>query len=415
MATVRKQIENSNKVICENIELLTDHRGLLSQNVISQLRNLVEAVSVLVHSNQLDLELTYDLIQSGNAHVKSIGSLSFLAKFHKLIQIVASHYTQDGDSSERLMLKYYEYLLRIRMLLQDTYQLTVLDNLEGFPLDLDPSLREYHEKIAHKVNYSRSYLTGSSPERYYIHKISPFFVDGNIYYEVTFYRAINKANKFDRIIAFTDIDITDKYSAMLSLLRSSIDVLNKTMPIMIILGWEVSIRPCELKNFSRLLGDGNNSVKTSSVEYRNLMSWLTQVGGNLLDLVDMSDENYAQIKIWATQNVNSPHLFTMLDTVRLKVREGASGSNILRYLMLRMNNNILKHQYDGRGCYLLSDMNFSFSCIPFETMPFCTSLRGHNPRYRDLVESIDVSDRTHELIARRVNTNVEYHGILYTL
>ena len=62
--------------------------------------------------------------------------------------------------------------------------------------------------------------TGSSSgarERYYIHKTRPFFVGGRIYYEVTFYRAVNKVSKFDRIIAFTDIDMTDKYSAMLTL------------------------------------------------------------------------------------------------------------------------------------------------------------------------------------------------------
>lgn len=52
--------------------------------------------------------------------------------------------------------------------------------------------------------------------------------------KVTFYRAVNKVSKFDRIIAFTDIDMTDKYSAMLTLQRDSIHVLDQTMPITII-------------------------------------------------------------------------------------------------------------------------------------------------------------------------------------
>ena len=47
-------------------------------------------------------------------------------------------------------------------------------------------------------------------------------------------------------------------------------------------------------------------------------------------------------------------------------------------------------------------------------MPFCTSLPGHNPRYWDLVESLDATGRNHELLARRVRNNVERHGILYT-
>src|SRR5690606_40469270 len=47
-------------------------------------------------------------------------------------------------------------------------------------------------------------------------------------------------------------------------------------------------------------------------------------------------------------------------------------------------------------------------------MPFCTSLPGHNPRYWDLVESIEVEGRSHELLSRRVKNNVEHHGVLYT-
>ena len=59
-------------------------------------------------------------------------------------------------------------------------------------------------------------------------------------------------------------------------------------------------------------------------------------------------------------------------------------------------------------------MKLQYGCIPFDTMPFCTSLPGHNPRYWDLVESLDVTGRNHELLARRVKNNVERHGILYT-
>ena len=44
------------------------------------------------------------------------------------------------------MLKYYEYLLRLRGLLKSEYGISVLQNLENFPIDLDPSLaRMFHE------------------------------------------------------------------------------------------------------------------------------------------------------------------------------------------------------------------------------------------------------------------------------
>ena len=414
MTTVSGHIQSADEAICRNIELLADQRALLSQNVLSQLRNLVEGVAVRLHAGSPDAEFNYAAIEAGLAFVKSRARFNFLGRFHKLIQKSASHYTLDGDASERLMLKYYEYLYRIRSLLQDNCGVTVLANLESFPVDLDPSLREYHEKIAARIEAVRSApLDTSNRHRYYIHKARPFFLDGRIYYEVTFYRAINKVSKFDRIIAFTDIDVTDKYAAMLTLKPDSIEVLGQTMPITIIREWEVSIRPCEVNNFARLLGM-TIAAHTGSKEYRNLMQALTAGSSSLLDLVDMSDDKYAAARAAGTTGGAKPQIFPVLDEARRILRSTAPGHNVLRYLMLRMHNQFLKPQYQWGGCGRLSDMKLKYGCIPFDTMPFCTSLPEHNPRYWDLIESLDASGRGHELLARRVNNNVESHGILYT-
>lgn len=414
MAAVSKQIHSADEAICQNIELLADQRALLSQNVLSQLRNLVEGVVVRLHTGSPDAEFTYEAVKPGLAFVRSNAKFNFLGKFHKLIQKSASHYTLDGDASERLMLKYYEYLYRIRSLLKHACGVSVLANLESFPVDLDPALQEYHEKIAARIDTVRSARTdGSIRDRYYIHRTRPFFVGGRIYYEVTFYRAINKVNKFDRMIAFTDIDMTDEYAATLTLRRDSIEALGQTMPITIVCAWEVSIRPCEFNNFARLLGI---SVRTNTTtpEYRYLMHWLTEGSGTLLDLVDMTDDKYASVRSAGTTDIAKPQIFPILDEARRIVRSAAPGHNVLRYLMLRMHNQILKPQHHWEGCDLLSEMKLLYGCIPFDNMPFCTSLPGHNPRYWDLVESLDATGRNHELLARRVNNNVERHGILYT-
>lgn len=414
MTTVSKQIQSADEAICRNIEALADQRALLSQNVLSQLRNLVEGVVVRLHTGSPDAEFNYAAVEPGLAFVKSKARFNFLGKFHKLIQKSVSHYTLDGDASERLMLKYYEYLHRIRSLLQDNCRVAVLANLDAFPVDLDPSLREYHEKIAARIVAAHSTpLDSSTRDRYYIHKTRPFFLDGRIYYEVTFYRAVNKVSKFDRIIAFTNIDMTDKYAAMLTLQRDSIEVLGQTMPITIIREWEVSIRPCEFDNFARLLGIALD-VRTNSTEYRYLMYGLTAGSDSLLDLLDMPDNKYVAVRAAGTAGVAKPQVFPVLDEARRIVRSVAPGQNVLRYLMLRMHNQILKSQYHRDGCGLLSGMKLWYGCIPFDTMPFCTSLTAHNPRYWDLVESLDATGRNHELLVRRVMNNVERHGILYT-
>lgn len=414
MSTIGDHLRSTNEAICQNIASLSDQRGLLSQNILSQLRNLVEGTAVRLHRGSSEPEYNYESVESGLAFVKSKAHLNFLGRFHKLLQISSSHYTVDGDASERLMLKYYEYMHRIRTVLRDKCNIDILANLESFPVDLDPSLREYHEKISERIEALRSTKPGKGRrDRYYIHKTRPFFVGGRIYYEVTFYRAINKVSKFDRIIAFTDIDITDEYSVNLTLHSDAINVLGRTMPVTIVSDWEVSIRPCEFDNFARLLGLGIGT-RTDSLEYRYLMRRLTANSGNLIDLLDLSDHQYEALRNKATTGVRKPQLFPVLDEARRIVRAAVPGHNIIRYLMLRMHNQILKAQYDAGGCVRLSNLKLQWGCIPFDTMPLCTSLPKHNPRYWDLVESLDTNGREHELLARRVRNNVEHHGILYT-
>ena len=414
MKTVGDQIQSASSVICQNIESLNQQRALLSQNILAQLRNLVEGCAVLVHLKSINASFDYDCILSAIKFVKANAKYEFLSRFHKLLQKIASHYTLDGDSSERLLLKYYEYLHRIRSILKEE-GLNVLDNLEKFPIDLDASLQEYYQKIVERIELAKSAAIGKgSEERYYIHKKRPFFVGGKIYYEITFYRAINKTNKFDRVIAFTHIDMTDKYAAILTLKQDSFDVLGQIMPIMIILKWRVSIRPCEFQSFSRLFGK-DIDVKTTSAEYKYLMRLLTSSMGNLIDIIELNDEDYKNVKLHGGLRDFKAILFPLLNKARYIIKNNRPGSNVLRYLMLRMHNKILKAQYNYKGCCEhLSGLRLKYGCISFDKMPFCTSLPEHNSLYWDLVESLDMAGCDHEVMARRVLNNVESHGVLYT-
>ncbi len=131
-------IFNIDLVICRNIDKLAGtERGLLAQNIISQLRNFVEHISLKVYSNGQDIENTYGNIEKANAYVKSDGRFMFLSRFHKLLQITSSHYTLDVENSERLMLKYYEYLIRIKNFLRTNYGFDVLKNIGSFPIHTD--------------------------------------------------------------------------------------------------------------------------------------------------------------------------------------------------------------------------------------------------------------------------------------
>ena len=414
MSSVDAHIRAIDEVICDNIDEMVNNRGLLSQNMLQQLRHLAEGVAVLIHTNDGTAEYDYPAIEAGLAHIKSQGKLSFLGRFHKLLQPSASHYTFDGDSSERLMLKYYEYLVRIRSFLNSTFGMKVLANLESFPIDLDPSLREYHEKIAARIEAVRSMPDdGNTSSRYYVLKTRPFFVAGRIYYEVTFCNPVDRISKFDRIIAFTDQDLSDRYAATLILRSDAIEVLGQTMPVTVIRSWEVSIRPCEFDNFARFFGP-RTRINTGSPEYRTLMRYLTTTGSTLLDLIDLPDTRYEQIKATVTARSQTPHIFPILDKARHTVREEEAGYVLLRYLLLQMRNVVLRKQYNPDACPNLSSLHFQWGCIPFDQMPFCTYPMGHRPRFWDLMEAIDPTDRSHELLARHVMNNVDRRGKLYT-
>lgn len=414
MQNIDKAILTIDKAISKNIDCFDDsERGLLSQNILSQLRNFIEHISLKAFSNGQDIENSYENIEKANAFVKSRADLKFLNKFHKFLQPVASHYTLDEENSERLMLKYYEYLLKIKSYLKKTHNLDVLENIDQFPIDIDSTTKEYYEKIAQKINLPKT--TSSYNERYYIQKIKPFFVDFEVYYEVTFTRANDNVSKFDRIIAFTKLDISANYAVKLYIHDSNIEVLDKKMPIHIINRWEVSVRPCEFDNFSRIFDPFLSKHKSNSKEYQNLMTFLTSTGFSLVDLIDFEDSHYNQIMNKITQETKTANFLTILHKCREMVKNKSKGSNIIRYLLYRLNNKVLKLQYEFNGCdFYWSGLHLKCGCIPFDQMPFNTSPIGHNPRLSDLFDCIDSTDREHELFARVVKNNTEIKGELYT-
>lgn len=406
------QIFTINKVICRNIDSLgTSSRGAVSQDILSQMRNFVEHIMLKFYADGQDIENSYDNICKAIDFVKTRGNLNVLRRFHDYLQIVASHYTLNEENSERLMLKYYEYLLKIKNLLHDRLSLDVLGNLDKFPLNTDSNLQEYYEKIASKIkNYNRQSVGKS--EKYYIQKIKPFFVGQQVYYEVTFTPANDYASKFNRVIAFTSLEITDNYAVKLTLARDSIEILGKTMPIIVIVGWEVAIRDCEFKNFTSLIR--GTSVMTSYAEQQGVSQFLTSTGLNLTELVDFSDAEFQKIKKRVTYRAKVVVFFNDLERCRSIIKVNAAGSNLLRYLLYHMNNKVIKNQQQSHANHNLSELYVKNGCIPFDSMPFNSSLLGHNPRLADLFACINATERQHEILARLVRNNIEIKGQLFT-
>lgn len=416
MLQIDSAILATDKVICKNISEIDDsERGWLSQNILAQLRNFVEYIVEKVYANGEDIDPNnYTLKEEAIKNIKKVADFRFLRQFHELLQKSVSHYTVDEDGSERLMLKYYEYLLKVKIFLNDKYGLQVLHNIEKFPLDLDTEMTEYHEKIAEKICCPSTRCSRSKySDRYYIKKIKPFFVKQHIYYEVTFAEANSKMSKFDRVIAFSRCEILSNYAVKLSIHKDSINILGKEMDILVIDSWHVSIRPCEFNNFADIIGP-HSQIHAGTTEYNELMKFITETQIPLSEFVASSKQYYDYVKNKITSQARNSHIFDILDKCRELILSNKAGANVIRYLLYHLNNRIIKHQHGKQECSKLSGLKLRLECIPFDTMPFCSSLRNHKPRIYDLLDCISERGREHELFARRVKNNTEIGGILFT-
>lgn len=244
-------------------------------------------------------------------------------------------------------------------------------------------------------------------------KVKPFFSNQKIYYEVTFTAANANASKFDRVIAFTQHEIVDNYAVKFSIHNDMIRILDKDMSVLVIDGYEVSIRPCEWDNLSEIFGP-RVKHSTKSNEYRELMRYLSVVRMSLTELVSSDQDYYDFIKRKITARAQSVKIYETLDQCRNIIVDNKPGANVLRYLLHKMNNRVIKWQHRGEQCGELSNLYLNYGCIPFDRMPYCTSLRQHNPKIYDLFDSIPVSGHEHELFARYIKNNTEIEGHLFT-
>lgn len=89
------RIQELNKTVCENIELIDfASRGLVSQNVLSQSRHLVEHIAMKAYSMEHELTVDYPDIKSSLEFIKTDNKYLFLRRFHSFLQESRSHYGQ---------------------------------------------------------------------------------------------------------------------------------------------------------------------------------------------------------------------------------------------------------------------------------------------------------------------------------
>lgn len=427
MPTIDESIRKIDSVICRHLdEIENNSRGAISQDILEQLTKFINHVMLKFYANGKEISITTENIVKATEFAQTNSDLYTLYKFHNYLEVVTTQYTLDEDGSERLMLKYYQYLLEAKNLIRYYYGIEVLHNLDKFPLHLNDTSQEYYKKISDKIEQYPTVSHTDSKDKYYIQKIKQLFVNRKIYYEITFTPIDDRKNKSksNRVIAFTKLPIKSNYASKFHLIHETIEVLGKIMPIIIIDGWEVSIRDCEFQNFISLIKGVKKKVPYP--EQRLICEFLTKTQFTLTTLMDFPDEAYDRITLKWKNNIESTVFIPILDYCRNLIKNGHNGQNVLRYLLYNMNNVIIKSQYSS-GYYSkyhekwinaansnLSGLYLSNGCKQFDSLPFNRSLVGHNPKLRDIFDCIPYKDKHPELFARFIRNNTEGKGQLFT-
>lgn len=419
--SVVNEINNINQVINDNINE-KDYlgRGLLSQNILAQLRNLVEDIIVLQYNKKYKMNLSTSFADKKLAYkdLEAKCKPRFLNEFHRYLQSSKSHYTPNYNGAEILMQKYYYYLLKLKDYVKKKFNIEILDNISDYPLNNDTSLINYYKKIALEIDKIKI-GNGNKLEkaRYYVEKTKPFYINGNIYYEITLSSATDKLNKFDRMIAYTKFDILPNYSIIISFVEKEIKLFSSRTSIKIITNWRAAIRSCEFNNLSKIFND-DIVIKSNMIEYNNLMKYITNDNISLLDLVLMPKDVYLkeQERIGMAP---TDHIFNLLDKCRELIHSKKVGYKIVRYLLYTMRNINIRRQlnrYKSVNIPLdyMSGLCLKKQCFPFEKLPFVMSMAGHTPSGEDLFISLESDNCEDELLARHILNNVEQKGILYT-
>lgn len=418
MPKIDERIRDIDKTICQNIDLIdfeTVSRALVSQNLLSQSRNLVEHVAVKAYADAKgeDLEADWETIPAATEYIKHHNKFQFLRKFHNFLQESKSHYTPDGEGAERLVLKYYKFYMILRNFVKQEYQMDILHNLEKFPINTDHAVQEYHDKIAERLELRREIRDLTHNPRMYVHKVVPFVSGEAVYYEIVLTPAYDTTSKFDRFVCYSKIMIPSHYSAKMDIYYETIEVNGRKMPVNILTDFMVSIRPCELNNFAKIFGD-DIKMSPSHSEYIGMMQYLSNSGASLLDIVTAPRDIYNLIKQKMFGKSQVHYFENVLDKCRRLIRTKGAGSTTVRYLLHTLNNKVIKNQLGSGSCWKLSDLYLDWGCIPFDQMPFATSLRQHNPESAELFGSLSADNRKHEFVARYILSNMSTNAVLYT-
>lgn len=344
--------------------------------------------------------------------LKETNEYGYIWVFHHSLQIVTSHYVPAEDGAVRFMAGHINLLYQLRNQMREMFGLNLMENLEDYPQERNEELNPYYRKI---YNSLREIQVEESAEhtkdRYYIMRKKYRSVDGRGFFEYTLAYAQEEITKFDRFVVYSFSDIPDNYSIQCDFAHTSVDFNGIDIDIKCLVAWTVSIRPCELEKIAAIAGY-EVTVRSDNTFYRAMMKFLSKKGMNLLDIL-LADENDYDIYSEQVQIGQTSKFAEVFNKLRDIIINDKSGCNIIRYLISFLRNDVIRDQLADCPNNRLSYLYLKNEAIPFDEMPYASSLYKHNVTTSRLHRCLDIDDCEHQYLSAIVNSEAYDSNTLY--
>ncbi len=361
---IKRLISDRCEKISEAIEtgnLLNQSRDRISKKIFTELSDLCNGTILF---NALRFYESINIRVAWEIAVQDINT-KFLATFLQGLRYIGLRVPEEGQY-ERLLLKYYNFLWRIRDYLKKVHNICVLENLELFPLEVNNEDEEYNKLLASSIESVAYNQNPIRYNRYYVQKKTAFYVGKERYFEITLQLADKYATKYNRITAYSKNYISTNYSIQIGWTETDISLWENISKIKVITNWRVSIEPVSLNKLAKILRfsfrlSGNHG------EYTSLMEFLTKSGINLLDFIDMEDSLFYQLLQCVYNNTKTTYFKDVLIYIHktFSRKSNVFGKNVIRYAIIRLREDLLedlipespddilnsKKVYLSKGCY----------------------------------------------------------------
>lgn len=392
---VKKIIMACNQEITESIDrmdIIDVTRDDVSKRILRYLDDLCRATLLLNSINigfkNPNLRLAWE---KGLLRIET----KYLCTFLKGLRYIDGRIPDDGQS-ERLMLKYYDFLWQIRKFLFVNFNMYILDNLEKFPYSIDKLDNEYYEMVANAIKDIEIKPRALCASRFYVQKKTPFFIGKERYYEITLQLAGIYATKYNRITVYSKDNIDSDYSVQIGYMDTSINLWDVNSSIRVVTKWKVSIDPTCLNKLGKALYVPIK-LGMNYGEYGSLMDFLTQTGINLLDFIDLETNTFTSLVDKIYSNTNTSYFKDILLKLQSNYSKSSPkyiGRNVIRYLLLNLREDTLESvlPFSDSSKHLCSELKLSSKCLPFEKNPFTSNLAGKKTstgnQIRDIISVI---------------------------